>query len=123
MHAKCKANVMVSSRGVAMIADFGNAQLKDFTLKFSNTTGFSTSLRWTVRIYSTNLIEINSPPQAPELLDGDGGRFPTKETDIYACGMVRLQLLGALLSLTRRAKLDYAGTFHSLRNNLRLVTV
>lgn len=40
---------MISSRGVAMIADFGNAQLKDITLKFSTTGRFSTTLRWTVR--------------------------------------------------------------------------
>lgn len=44
-----KANVVVSSHGVAMITDFGNAQLRDVTLKFSNTTSRSAiSARWAV---------------------------------------------------------------------------
>lgn len=50
---------MVSSLGIAMIADFGNAQLKDITLKFSDTTGFGTSLRWTVCKYFVRLSTIN----------------------------------------------------------------
>lgn len=50
---------MVSSRGIAMIADFGNAQVRDVTLKFSATTGFSTSLRWTVWRYFPELIGIH----------------------------------------------------------------
>lgn len=41
---------MVSSDGTAMIADFGNAQLKDlmYTLKFTGTTKRGISVRWAV---------------------------------------------------------------------------
>lgn len=49
VHGDLKAaNVMVSARGIAMIADFGNTQLKEVTLKFSNTTKNGFSVRWTV---------------------------------------------------------------------------
>lgn len=41
--------------------------------------------------------------QAPELLDGDMSPRPTKEADIYACGMVRPKfLLCFLLRVTER---------------------
>ncbi|CCO35586.1 hypothetical protein BN14_09704 [Rhizoctonia solani AG-1 IB] len=40
------ANVMISSEGVAMIADFGNAHLRELTLKFTNTASRGFSLRW-----------------------------------------------------------------------------
>lgn len=43
-----QANIMVSSDEAALIADFGNAQLKDLTLKFTSTTKAGLSVRWAV---------------------------------------------------------------------------
>lgn len=40
---------MVSSDGTAIIADFGNAQLKEITLNFTDTTKSGLSVRWAVR--------------------------------------------------------------------------
>ncbi|EUC54411.1 tyrosine kinase domain protein [Rhizoctonia solani AG-3 Rhs1AP] len=49
VHGDLKAvNVMISPEGVAMIADFGNARLKELTLQFTGTTLRSVSLRWAV---------------------------------------------------------------------------
>lgn len=65
------ANIMISSNGVAMIADFGNSQLKELTLKFSNTTSRGLSIRWA----------------APEVLEAAD---PSREADVYAYGMTVL---------------------------------
>lgn len=47
VHGNLKgANVMVSRDGIAIITDFGNAQLKDLTLKFSNSSNTTLSIRW-----------------------------------------------------------------------------
>ncbi|CAE6445184.1 unnamed protein product [Rhizoctonia solani] len=73
IHGDLKAaNVMVSSTGIALVTDFGSARLKDITLKFSNTTGVPISLRWA----------------APELLRDDNTSQLSKETDIWAYGIV-----------------------------------
>lgn len=78
VHGDLKAaNVMVSFDGTAMIADFGNAQLKDLTLKFTHTTNGALSIRWA----------------APELLLGDDGPQASKEADVYAFGMTVLEVV------------------------------
>lgn len=78
VHGDLKAaNVMISRRGVAMIADFGNAQLKDLTLRFSNTGNNSFSVRWA----------------APELLTEDDGSQASKQADVYAYGMTVLEVM------------------------------
>lgn len=43
-----QANVMISSDGTALIADFGNAELRDLTLKFTNSSKLDLSVRWAV---------------------------------------------------------------------------
>ncbi|KAG8749653.1 hypothetical protein FRC11_011112, partial [Ceratobasidium sp. 423] len=70
------ANVMVSLEGVAMVADFGNARLKELTVRFTSTAALTFSLRWT----------------APELLMNEGGK-PSIHSDIYAFGMTALETL------------------------------
>ncbi|KAG8730357.1 hypothetical protein FRC10_002849 [Ceratobasidium sp. 414] len=65
-------NVLVSSEGVPMITDFGNAALQQGTLQFTETarqSGFTP--RWT----------------APEILDEREVK-QSKEADVYALGMV-----------------------------------
>lgn len=80
------ANVMVSSDGIALIADFGNAQLKDLTLRFTTTRKGGLSIRWA----------------APELLLEDNGPQFSKEADVYAYGMTVLEVL--------TGKVPYNGT-------------
>ncbi|KAG8727811.1 hypothetical protein FRC12_022204, partial [Ceratobasidium sp. 428] len=63
-------NVLISERGMAKLADFGNIQLKQHTLEFTGTTsGSKISVRWA----------------PPELLNGDS--TCTKPADIFALGM------------------------------------
>ncbi|KAG9076276.1 hypothetical protein FS749_011961, partial [Ceratobasidium sp. UAMH 11750] len=65
-------NVLVSSDGIPMLADFGNAILRDRTLLFTaTTTKASLSPRWA----------------APEILEGSS--LCSTEADVYALGMVR----------------------------------
>lgn len=78
VHGDLKAaNVMVSPGGDALIADFGNAELRDLTLKFTNTTKGSISVRWT----------------APELLLADDSPQVSKEADVYAYAMTVLEVM------------------------------
>ncbi|QRV94408.1 Tyrosine kinase family catalytic domain protein [Ceratobasidium sp. AG-Ba] len=63
------ANVLISRSGVPRLADFGNAKLKESTLKFTKS--------------STNE-QLTSQWAAPELFEGSSCSF---ETDIYALGM------------------------------------
>ncbi|KAG8795359.1 hypothetical protein FRC12_015492 [Ceratobasidium sp. 428] len=67
-----QANVLISERGSARLADFGNAASQEFSLRFtqSSTTG-SLSPRWA----------------APELFKGAKCNVPA---DIYALGMETL---------------------------------
>ncbi|QRV77405.1 Tyrosine-protein kinase [Ceratobasidium sp. AG-Ba] len=66
------ANVLVSRDGVPRLADFGNAKLQEYTLKFTKTSTKETmSSRWA----------------APELYEGALCCF---KTDIYALGMTIL---------------------------------
>ncbi|QRV95585.1 Tyrosine-protein kinase [Ceratobasidium sp. AG-Ba] len=63
-------NVLISSSGVPMLTDFGNAILRDYTLQFTGTTTRSSvSPRWA----------------APELLEGS--TTFSKEADVYALAM------------------------------------
>ncbi|EUC58539.1 tyrosine kinase domain protein [Rhizoctonia solani AG-3 Rhs1AP] len=66
-------NVLISSKGVAVVADFGGSLLKNRSLKIvPPERGLCFSIRWA----------------APELLGGDQEGVNTKESDIYALGMV-----------------------------------
>ncbi|CAE6415854.1 unnamed protein product [Rhizoctonia solani] len=77
VHGDMKAaNVMVSPEGVPMIADFGNARLKELTIEFTGTTHRAVSLRWA----------------APELLIVEGSK-PSIQSDIYAFGMTALVII------------------------------
>ncbi|KAG8723617.1 hypothetical protein FRC09_002534 [Ceratobasidium sp. 395] len=68
------ANVLISQDGVARLADFGNAKLQEYTLKFTKTsTKEALSSRWA----------------APELFEGKPCSY---QTDVYALGMVRLSV-------------------------------
>ncbi|KAH7345405.1 kinase-like domain-containing protein [Rhizoctonia solani] len=72
VHGDVKAaNVMVSPEGVSVIADFGNARLKELTIQFTGTTHRSVFLRWA----------------APELLFDEHCK-PSVYSDIYAFAMV-----------------------------------
>ncbi|KAG8692071.1 hypothetical protein FRC09_011477, partial [Ceratobasidium sp. 395] len=63
------ANVLISQDGVAQLADFGNAKLEEYTLKFTKTsTKEALSSRWA----------------APELFEGSSCSYAT---DVYALGM------------------------------------
>ncbi|KAJ1301337.1 hypothetical protein OPQ81_003737 [Rhizoctonia solani] len=64
------ANVMISSAGEPLIADFGNAHLRELTLRFTDTTNPGLSLRWA----------------APELFTDDDNK-PNKMSDVYSYGM------------------------------------
>ncbi|KAG8761813.1 hypothetical protein FRC12_009313 [Ceratobasidium sp. 428] len=65
-------NVLISQDGVAQLADFGNAKLQEYSLKFTKTSTKETlSSRWA----------------APELFEGNRCSYAT---DVYALGMVRL---------------------------------
>ncbi|KAF8606263.1 kinase-like protein [Ceratobasidium sp. AG-I] len=72
IHGDVKAaNVLISSCGVAKLADFGNTILQEYTLKFAPTTKKNNiSLRWT----------------APELVSENSSGV-SKESDVYALGM------------------------------------
>ncbi|KAG8764253.1 hypothetical protein FRC12_008216 [Ceratobasidium sp. 428] len=69
------ANVLISQHGVAQLADFGNAKLKEYTLKFTETsTKEALSSRWA----------------APELFEGKPCSYAT---DVYALGMTILEVI------------------------------
>lgn len=76
VHGDLKAaNVLVSSEGIPMLTDFGNASIGNATLRFTHSESSPTfSARWT----------------APEVLNG---KNPTPESDIYALGMTILEVL------------------------------
>ncbi|ELU45222.1 protein tyrosine kinase domain-containing protein [Rhizoctonia solani AG-1 IA] len=66
-------NVLIADDGTAVLSDFGNAFLKDQTMKFTPTTSASgMSIRWSV-----------SPLIAPEIINGER---PSKASDVYALG-------------------------------------
>ncbi|KAL5633729.1 hypothetical protein ACGC1H_005812 [Rhizoctonia solani] len=66
-------NVLISSEGVAVVTDLGASLLKNRSLKIVPLErGLCFSIRWA----------------APELLDGDQEGVNTKESDVYALGMV-----------------------------------
>ncbi|KAG8779062.1 hypothetical protein FRC12_024663 [Ceratobasidium sp. 428] len=74
VHGDVKSlNFLISENGIAKLTDFGNATLKQCTLKFTGTTSLSISARWT----------------APEILKGESAH--TKEADVYALGMTFLE--------------------------------
>ncbi|QRV84443.1 Serine/threonine-protein kinase [Ceratobasidium sp. AG-Ba] len=75
LHGDLKGgNVLVSNEGVVLLNDFGNAVLRDYTLRFTATTeNKSLSLRWA----------------APELVDERGEPYSVA-SDVYALGMTIL---------------------------------
>ncbi|QRV92203.1 Tyrosine kinase family catalytic domain protein [Ceratobasidium sp. AG-Ba] len=69
------ANVLVSRDGIPRLADFGNAKLQEYTMKFTKTSTKETvSSRWA----------------APELFEGGWCSF---ESDVYALGMTILEAI------------------------------
>ncbi|KAG8708284.1 hypothetical protein FRC08_018980 [Ceratobasidium sp. 394] len=78
IHGDLKGNnVLISSDGIPMITDFGNAVLQQGTLQFTETvkqSGFTP--RWT----------------APEILDEREVK-QSKEADVYALGMTILEII------------------------------
>ncbi|KAG8739607.1 hypothetical protein FRC12_016264 [Ceratobasidium sp. 428] len=69
------ANVLISQGGVGQLADFGNAKLEEYTLKFTKTsTKEAMSSRWA----------------APELFEGNSCTYAT---DVYALGMTILEAI------------------------------
>ncbi|KAG8724885.1 hypothetical protein FRC09_012548 [Ceratobasidium sp. 395] len=69
------ANVLISQDGIPQLADFGNAKLQEYTLKFSKTsTKEALSSRWA----------------APELFEGESCSYAT---DVYALGMTILEAI------------------------------
>ncbi|QRV89033.1 cyclin-dependent kinase [Ceratobasidium sp. AG-Ba] len=77
IHGDIKSgNILISSEGVAKLADFGCTQTKWNTLSFTTTTGSpSFSVRWA----------------APEVVCGESP--PSKESDVYALGMTLLEAI------------------------------
>ncbi|KAG8708457.1 hypothetical protein FRC09_001255 [Ceratobasidium sp. 395] len=74
------ANVLVSGRGVAKLADFGCTELKTSTLLFTATASSpGISIRWA----------------APEILNGHTAR--SKEADVYALGMTFLEVVTGMV--------------------------
>ncbi|QRV92191.1 Tyrosine-protein kinase SPK-1 [Ceratobasidium sp. AG-Ba] len=69
------ANVLISKEGVPRLADFGNAKLQEYTMKFTkSSTKETVSSRWA----------------APELFEGGWCTF---KTDVYALGMTILEAI------------------------------
>jgi serine/threonine protein kinase len=83
--------VLVSGTGAVRLADFGNTELKMYTLKFTSTKCLgSYSLRWAVRMlyrYLPKFYDVSTAGQAPELLEQKIVVL-SKEADVYALGMV-----------------------------------
>ncbi|KAG8695576.1 hypothetical protein FRC08_007688 [Ceratobasidium sp. 394] len=74
------ANIFISGEGVAKLADFGCTQLKRGTLYFTTTTNApALSFRWA----------------APEILDGSAQL--SRESDVYALGMVLLEVVTGMV--------------------------
>ncbi|KAF8593367.1 kinase-like protein [Ceratobasidium sp. AG-I] len=91
VHGDMKAaNVMVTIDGVAQIMDFGNTELREFTLKFTATEKSCFSIRWA----------------APELLVGTSSF--SKEADMYGLAMTVLE------ALTRRVPFEKLSEFRVL---------
>jgi serine/threonine protein kinase len=84
-----QSNVLVSSDGTAMLADFGSSVMKNSTLNFSgrsqNESGMT--VRWAVCFlfmwYRTRLITLY---QSPEQFEAVVIRNP--KSDVYSLGMV-----------------------------------
>ncbi|CAE6478207.1 unnamed protein product [Rhizoctonia solani] len=76
VHGDLKAaNISISANSTAVITGFGNSIIKEHSVEFTNSTkGVNISIRWT----------------APELLMGQG--IPSQMADVWALGMVYLQL-------------------------------
>ncbi|KAG8793491.1 hypothetical protein FRC12_002534 [Ceratobasidium sp. 428] len=86
-------NVLISQDGVAQLADFGNAKLQEYSLKFTDTsTKEALSSRWA----------------APELFEGNRCSYAT---DVYALGMVRLSM-HALFYVNGPLMIDHSGNNH-----------
>ncbi|KAJ1304116.1 hypothetical protein OPQ81_008518 [Rhizoctonia solani] len=80
------ANVLISEDGTPKLTDFGNAQLVEGTLQFTQTsTGPSYSPRWT----------------APEILKGKSAH--TLAGDIYALGMTILEAFTGMVPFANKS--------------------
>lgn len=77
------ANILVSSDGVPMLTDFGNAKLAEATLAFTTTAAVSFSPRWT----------------APEILEGSTSH--SRAGDVYALGMAILEIISGEVPFSR----------------------
>ncbi|KAJ1309508.1 hypothetical protein OPQ81_006283 [Rhizoctonia solani] len=74
-------NDLITDQGEAQLADFGSATLtRTNALNFTNTNSFNFTIRFA----------------APEVL-GEESRASTKESDIYALGMVRANIMSGQL--------------------------
>ncbi|CAE6510201.1 unnamed protein product [Rhizoctonia solani] len=71
------ANIMVSNEGRALIADFGNAILKDLALSFAPTTTFGMTYQYA----------------PPEHLASENMPIATKQSDVYSFGMTVYEIL------------------------------
>ncbi|KAG8716953.1 hypothetical protein FRC09_014975 [Ceratobasidium sp. 395] len=79
-------NVLISQDGVAQLADFGNAKLQEYSLKFTETsTKEALSSRWA----------------APELFEGNRCSYAT---DVYALGMTILETITGDLPWTDKSE-------------------
>ncbi|CAE6460990.1 unnamed protein product [Rhizoctonia solani] len=99
------ANIMVSSSGIAMITDFGNTQMKEITLKFTNLNTPGLSLRWA----------------APEFFT-EGKSLANKSSDVWAYGMTALEILTGKLPFEDMSDFNYVaaqvkGTLSPTRPN------
>ncbi|QRW23275.1 protein tyrosine kinase domain-containing protein [Rhizoctonia solani] len=78
-------NVLIADDGTAVLSDFGNAFLKDQTMKFTPTTSASgMSIRWS----------------APEIINGER---PSKASDVYALGTTIYEVISGRLPYERQS--------------------
>ncbi|KAG8724793.1 hypothetical protein FRC09_014215 [Ceratobasidium sp. 395] len=99
------ANVLISQDGIPQLADFGNARLQEYSLKFTKTsTKEALSSRWA----------------APELFEGESCSYAT---DVYALGMFYLDDLRLVLAQQEAITGDIPWTGKSERAVMFAITI